>query len=284
MRLVPGLFQHRGACPPSATYLEGATALPDLAWGSLGHSAIDSLLRTSGPVQGTRSSGTTWSIAYHCHFSKNFPWEGSQPLLVLWKYFQVANNVWHKWVLFLPFISCWGQSPLCWIGSIRQKTNFQSESKNTESSVLHLFYVKCPLFKMTITKFLNLTTASPCNSQNHTAMTIPCLFISPSWLLIPTDPQATIHSFLTIIVMVTYTLPSLCFFSINLAHTPVYEVALAASMFYFWPCWEGAGGGLWSTVYKARSSGQWCHRPSCSLPTHSLTHPENFQSCKFNSL
>lgn len=39
--------------------------------------------------------------------------------------------------------------------------------------------------------FFNLTTAPACNQQNHAAMGGPsCPFISPSWVLIPADPQA----------------------------------------------------------------------------------------------
>lgn len=56
--------------------------------------------------------------------------------------------------------------------SVEPKTNLQSQ--NSESPALYPFHVKQPLFLMTITQFLNLTTAPACNSQNHVSMTTPC--------------------------------------------------------------------------------------------------------------
>ena len=121
---------------------------------------------------------------------------------------------------------------------------------------------------MSTTKFLNVTTAPTCNSQNHIITAIPMLFMSPSWFFIPTDPQATFCSLLRVIIMVICALASQ-FSSISpvsRAHIPVRGAALTPSVFYFWPWHKEAGGGL---------VGHWCN--VLGLHFHSaLTrwHPE----------
>ena len=127
-----------------------------------------------------------------------------------------------------------------------QKVNFQSQ--NTESSIpLH---VKYPFF-MNIMKFLNLTIAPTCNSQNHIAMAIPGvpspLHLDFVFLLILSLPP---HSHL---LRWSNALPASfsSTFLINPAHIPVYGAALTASMFYFWPCGKEAGDGCGTVFTKS---------------------------------
>lgn len=60
------LFQHRGACPPSTTGSEDATALLELAWWSSEYMAVN-LFR------GHRSTGATLTRA-QCHCSEGLLW------------------------------------------------------------------------------------------------------------------------------------------------------------------------------------------------------------------
>ena len=81
---------------------------------------------------------------------------------------------------------------------------------------------------MTIAKFLNLTTASPCSSQNHIAMTVsyvPVFLLSDfSFLLILRPPFIR----LTVPIVAVYTCP------INPGHIPSYGAAVTAAIFYFY--------------------------------------------------
>ena len=75
--------------------------------------------------------------------------------------------------------------------------------------------------------------------------------VSPPWSLISTDPLASWQSLLW------WSVPFSAGFSSEslnkAAHGPVHAAAPRASMFSFWPCWKGAGGGggAWGCVYEA---------------------------------
>lgn len=81
------------------------------------------------------------------------------------------------------------ESLLCRTASTGPETNFQSH--NIESSVPHPLDVKHPCFLVNVTaKLFSLTAAPACNSQNHTAVTVPVYLHLSILVSVPTDLQA----------------------------------------------------------------------------------------------
>lgn len=120
----------------------------------------------------------------------------------------------------------------CQMGSMEPTTNFQIQILNP---LFYIPFIFNTLFFKNTTEFLNLTTAPMQQPKPHWDDNPLCSFISSSLFFIPTDPQAPFHSLLTVTTILISTLhsQSLLIVPISLAHIPVPETALTASIFYF---------------------------------------------------
>lgn len=170
----PLTVQHTRACLPPfhVPSPEGTIALPDLAWWPAEDTAVCPSWRTQDPIPGHgtqelpqqgRSVAATWVKAVTC---------GAAYTCIL-QIFSDCNDVKQINFIFSPLIQC-QREPLCQMGSIEPKTNVKVKILS------HQFYnlFNMPLVFTNTTKFLNLTTAPMCTSQNHMALTIPCAPLS----------------------------------------------------------------------------------------------------------
>lgn len=145
-------LQQRGAYSPSTTSRVGTLALPDLAWWSSEHTAVNSLWSTKDPVPGQQRSTriTLSSVKCCCHFSKSsLGWCGAS---LSQRFRNMFRLQWCKEKdLFLPSTQCQGK-PLVPDGSMEPKSNFQN--KNIDSSLLLSLRVKTFFFRQISQSFL----------------------------------------------------------------------------------------------------------------------------------
>ena len=173
-------------------------------------------------------------IKCHCHISKSLHGSVEPACACILEVFSGCNNVKYGWVLFLPPVQCqrepfvpdmlnvttnnflffilniflllFNYSCLHFLPSL--PIIFQSQ--NIEFSVLYPLHI-CTLFFCRVggdQKVSNLTAAPACKGQTTWPWQSPMFLFSPSWFLIPTDSQATLHSLLTVTIKVIHTLSS----------------------------------------------------------------------------
>ena len=144
------------------------------------------------------------------------------------------------------------QSPLCKIGSMETKRNFQSQ--DTGSSVLFSLSVRHLIFwKMSTANCLNLTTAPTYNSQitqpwQSTMSFSPSILISFSY-----KSSGHLNSLLTDMIVVIYVLPSVFLLDISNQFSS-HPCPLKLRYTICNPVGKNQGQDGWDTVYQVHSS------------------------------
>lgn len=164
----------------------------------------------------------------------------SQPV---WKYFQVAmmSSI-DKFYFFYQFNA--EKEPFMPHRVNGTKTNFQSQSIKASKSTSSPFETPS-FFLMSITKFLNQTTAPSHNTIVKTTLSWSpwCSFISPPWYLFLLF-LFSLSSQSLLGWSMSYQATFSSIFPINPAHTPILGAVLTGSIFYIWPSQKKAGRGV----------------------------------------
>ena len=153
------------------------------------------------------------------------------------------------------------------MGSMEPKINYQSE--NIESSILHPLHVKHCFFNTT--KFINLTTAPTCNSQNHAAMTILYVPLSlhVNFLLLlifrpPSPPSGPSLSWPSVPSPANFS----SMFPVTMAHCPVLWSSIDSFGGLFLTLLEGSRGRACGAVFIEST----VMSQAFTFTHHSLTH------------